>query len=257
MNADSENKILNFACGLTFNIIRGVAGIFAIPFIAYTNACNRRLRWLQTTYLTLNPERLPAAFERLRIVQFSDVHLGLQFTAAHLSRLAERIEAQQADLICFTGDLYDRAIEEAESCIQILSGLSAPLGKWAVLGNHDYIAGADRIAALLKQAGFRVLVNASAPVERGGSRIWMVGVDDMWRGKPDLQQALAGVPREECKLLLSHAPDFADIALKHSVDLQLSGHTHGGQVRLPFIGHLVTTRLGVESFTCTPIAASA
>lgn len=213
-------------------------GLIAAPFAAYAYARHVEPRWLKTTALSLALERLPSAFAGLRIVQFSDIHLGLAFGTERLADLAGRLALLKPDLLAFTGDLYDHAVADADACIRILSGLAAPLGKWAVLGNHDYNAGAARVADLLRQAGFRVLVNDSAPVERGGARMWVAGVDDMWEGKPDAKRAMRGVPPHEFTLLLSHAPDFADIALEHSVDLQLSGHTHGGQVRLPFVGHL-------------------
>ncbi|TDF92182.1 metallophosphoesterase [Paenibacillus piri] len=223
--------------------VYALTGIAAVPFTGYSYARFVEPGWLQINPVELALKRLPAAFDGMRIVQFSDVHLGFHYSVPHLAKLVTKIQSLQPDLICFTGDLYDSAINESGPVAQELSRLKAPFGKAAVLGNHDYLARKpEQIAGLLSGSGFTVLTNRSAPLERGRSRIWISGVDDMWEGKPDLAKALQGVPAGDFHLLLSHCPDFADTALQHPVDLQLSGHSHGGQVRLPFYGHIIAAR---------------
>ncbi|WP_243633323.1 metallophosphoesterase [Paenibacillus xerothermodurans] len=224
-----------------------IAGAVAAPFAGFGYARYAEPEWLHTRHVTLSLKRLPAEFDNIRVVQFSDVHLGFNYTVANLAELADHIQSLQPDLICFTGDLFDTVIDDGEEAAQVLRGLRAPLGKGAVLGNHDYYAKVhDSIGQVLTDGGFALLTNRAIPIKRGGARIWLSGVDDMWEGKPDLGKALRSVPPGEFNLLLSHCPDFADIALQYPIDLQFSGHSHGGQVRLPFYGHLLAPAYGVK-----------
>lgn len=224
-----------------------VAGLFLTPVASYSYARYAEPGWLAVKQVTLTLKRLPAAFDGIRIVQFSDVHLGFHYTVEQLGKLAQRIQSFQPDLICFTGDLFDYSTGQDDGpTAQVLSKLKAPLGKAAVLGNHDYYGKEQKkIMDILSKGGFTVLMNDSIPIQRGTSRLWLSGVDDMLEGKADLAAALKKTAaQEECVILLSHCPDFADTTLKYPVDLQLSGHSHGGQVRLPFYGHLYAPDCG-------------
>lgn len=223
-----------------------LAGLALTPAAGYTYARYAEPGWLRTTSVTIKLKRLPPSFDGIRVVQFSDVHLGFHFTTEQLSRLVDRIQALNPDLICFTGDLYDSTVgSDAVPTVQVLSRLQAPLGKGAVLGNHDYYGKeSEKIVSILSDGGFSVLMNKSIPLRRGNDRIWLSGVDDMWDGKPDLPRTLQSVPENECTILLAHCPDYADLALKRPVDLQLSGHSHGGQVRIPLYGPVVLPTYG-------------
>lgn len=228
-------------------ICKVLAGFLLTPVTGYSYARYAEPGWLAVKQIPLTLKRLPASFDGMRIVQFSDVHLGFHYTVEQLGTLVERIQSLKPDLICFTGDLFDSTTgHDAEPAAQVLSRLQAPLGKAAVLGNHDYYGKEqDKITAILTQGGFNVLTNRSLPLQRGKERIWLSGVDDMWDGKPNLAEALKKTAaNKECVILLSHCPDFADTALEYPVDLQLSGHSHGGQVRLPFYGHIITPEYG-------------
>src|SRR4051794_28129618 len=170
--------------------------------------------WIQTKQVTLNFSKLPRAFAGMRMVQFSDVHLGKFYSKDRLDKLVAEIMELKPDLICFTGDLFDTHDGEPDDrIIPILAKLNAPFGKFAVLGNHDHALGKSRIAGILHDSGFRVLDNEQSIVEKQGESIRIVGVDDMFMGKPNLKAALQ--EDESAKpftLLLSHAPDFADHA---------------------------------------------
>jgi predicted MPP superfamily phosphohydrolase len=189
---------------------------------------------------------LPQAFSGMRIALFSDVHLGFYYSADPLSHVVDRINELQPDVICFTGDLIDSAscLPALEPALPVLEKLHAPLGKFAVLGNHDYRSGAAPIIEGLRRSGFRVLRNESAILQKGEERIYLIGLDDVLEGHADLRRAMETIPEQACTILLVHEPDFADTARHYPVSLQLSGHSHGGQVRIPFLWPFFTSRLG-------------
>jgi predicted MPP superfamily phosphohydrolase len=217
-------------------ILTGVSGLYGIFGERY---------WIQSTTVRLSYRRYPASFEGVRIVQFSDTHIGKYYSLEQMNKVVDLLQRQEPDIICFTGDLFDSKFGEvSDEVIPILSRLRAGMGKFAVLGNHDMRLDSNRIRDVLERSGFTVLVNESRSIERGNGRLQVVGIDEMLHGKPDLPLALKGVKRDDFVLLLAHEPDFADTSLASQVDLQLSGHSHGGQIRIPFYGSIFTPELG-------------
>ena len=164
-----------------------------------------------------------------------------------IRKAVEIVNSLHPDLIVLTGDFVTvpwfredpstrkKFAQSAEPCAGILGELQAPLGKFAVLGNHD-AGGSGGCVRALHDHHLPVLMNRSIPLERGPDRIWLAGIDDVLEGMPDLAQALANVPSKEMTILLAHEPDFANEVSVAPVDLQLSGHSHGGQVWIPGIG---------------------
>ncbi len=196
--------------------------------------------------VTLRFPELPAGLDGLRIGQLSDLHLGMRFSAANSRWAAEVLAAEQPELVALTGDFvsYDHAIDELPAVLAPLAASPAPLGMFAVPGNHDYWEGLPAIRRTLAPLGIEFLVNARRSVRRGGADLLVAGVDDHWNGRPDLAAALEGAPRDAFKLLLAHCPDMADEAAERGVALQLSGHTHGGHMRLPGLGAFCLPRHG-------------
>ncbi|MDR6878631.1 metallophosphoesterase [Bacillus sp. 3255] len=220
----------------SLGIMAGIGGLYGI--------CGERY-WIQLQTVRLAYRRYPAALGGVRIVQFSDTHLGSYYSLGQMERVAGLIQKQKPDIICFTGDLFDSNHGEVnEDVIPILSRLQAGLGKYAVLGNHDMRLSPGKVKDVLERSGFTVLVNGNRTIERGNGRMHVVGIDEIFHGKPDLRLALQGVHKDEFVLLLAHEPDFADMASAYPVDLQLSGHSHGGQIRIPLYGSLFTPDLG-------------
>jgi len=199
-------------------------------------------RWLYSRLrggldLTEIEVELPAPSARIdwpKIAFLSDLHAGHYMTAVDLERHARRVTELRPDLICLGGDLINHHAEEIELVEPALACLRAPLGVFAVPGNHDYVEPGvlGDWAAHLEAHDVHVLMNRGVRLWHRGSSLWLCGVDDLTEGEPRLAEALAGRRAGEASLLLSHHPDLFVEASARGVDLQLSGHTHGGQIRL-------------------------
>ncbi len=205
--------------------------------------------------LTLPLKRLPAAWDGLRIAQLSDFHYDDDFSVVPLRKAVDVINRLQPDIIFLTGDFVSasffvshrkKAADVIDPCAQLLSKLKARLGLFACLGNHDAATDPSRIFNTLQSHNIKVLRNDSMPLEKDGKRLWLAGIDDVIEGKADLDLTLHKAPKDEAMILMAHEPDFATHVMKYPVDLQLSGHSHGGQVRIPFIGPPVLPELGVK-----------
>jgi predicted MPP superfamily phosphohydrolase len=216
----------------------GMAGIALSLAYGYTIG-QRRLRVRQ---LDLPWRHCPPAWEGLRILQLSDIHIGQNLKKAQLERFVTRANALGPDLVCITGDIADTPTADLENFLPLLARLHATYGVIAVLGNHDHYAGADRVqAALRRLTTFRVLRDEQIAIEIRGQTLHVIGLDDHgrdWaRGKTNvsyLGAALSRVPADEPILLLSHRPDVFPQAAERGVALTLSGHTHGGQIGVPW-----------------------
>ncbi|NBJ70732.1 MULTISPECIES: metallophosphoesterase [Clostridia] len=190
---------------------------------------------------TVESSKLAKAFDHFKIVQFSDTHIGFHYTLEQLKELVKKINGLQPDLIVFTGDLVDEPqnFHWDDTIIHILKTLQAPKGKFWIYGNHDHGGyGTEVVLDTMEKAGFQLLQNNSVTIKEKNESIILAGIDDLMLGKPDLTKTLSQANTNLFTILLAHEPDFADKAAKHPIDLQLSGHSHGGQIRFPFIGHI-------------------
>ncbi len=199
---------------------------------------------------TVSSPRIPPSFDGVTIVQFSDTHLGPTYSLDRLGNLVDAVNSLRPDLVVFTGDLHDARRKDNIAKYDpspLLARIQARLGKFAVYGNHDFGYGRKlrSSGSFLSRGGFTVLINAVRRVELpDGEFITVSGLDDYVLGKPNAPKAVSRLENDRFNVLLVHEPDVADRLIRYPIDLQLSGHSHGGQVSLPLVGPLVRTELG-------------
>ena len=197
-------------------------------------ARHRKARHIQVSEFRVPVAGLGRELDGLRIVHLTDIHHGLYFSAEALLAAVELANSLEPDIVALTGDYVTYSRNFVHSAADLLGGLRARRGVFAVLGNHDFRVGADLITRALRRNGIAVLRNRHTVIRAGGAQLHVAGVDDLWY-KPNLPRALQHIPRGRPVILLSHNPRIVPAAAHFSVDLVLSGHTHGGQVRLPFL----------------------
>lgn len=185
---------------------------------------------VEITRQVIRLSNLAPQFEGLRIVQLSDIHHSPFLGEAEITAAARHANSLVPDLIVLTGDYISHSRQYIDGCARALGSLRAPLGVYAVLGNHDHWTDGERMAAALAEVGIRVLTNEHVAFERQGARLWLAGVDDLMVERDDLRRALEGADPRDCRVLLCHNPAIIREAARAGVDLVLSGHTHGGQI---------------------------
>jgi len=189
-------------------------------------------------HLEVRVPGLAAEFEGYRIVQISDLHMGHWLNAERLNGVAELVNQQEPDLVVITGDFISYSLSQiAEDMTTGLRRISAMDGVAAVLGNHDHWFDPQGVRRVLQDAGVRELANDVLSLRRGTAVLYVAGVDDILVGANDLNKVLEKMPDDGPAILLAHEPDFADeSAASGRFVLQLSGHSHGGQILLPGLG---------------------
>jgi predicted MPP superfamily phosphohydrolase len=194
--------------------------------------------------------RWPAACDGIRVAVLADLHEGSPFNGLDkLDYIVARTQAARPDLILLAGDYVIHGVLggtfiDPETMVPLLRRLSAPMGVVAVLGNHDHWFNPTVVRRALESAGIPVLEDAAMPVGTDACRLWVAGISDLWTAAHDVSKALASVPSDATVVALTHNPDvFAD--MPERVVLTIAGHTHGGQVYIPFIGRpVVPSRYG-------------
>lgn len=213
--------------------------LFVIGLWGYIGAHRLVVQRIQLEF-----ERLPRGLDGLRIVQVSDLHVGPHTSRRHLARIHRAITEAEPEIIAITGDQVDDDPRDVEPFAEVFGTLRAPLGVFAVPGNHDVYAGWDAVRRGLEAAGITVLVNQSVAVERGGARFRIAGTGDpaarAWRrgtsAAPDIARTLASVEPNDFVIVLAHNPALWPALADRGVDLTLSGHTHHGQFSIPSLG---------------------
>lgn len=205
--------------------------------------------WWEPSRLTVKSISLavpqwPAGFASFKVVALSDLHVGApHITLDKLREVVRRTNEQQPDLIVLLGDYVIQEIPgghfiEPEVFVTVLKDLQASHGVYAVLGNHDWWLGGARVTAAFESVGIRMLTNEAVRLERQGSTLWLAGLGDFFTHRDDLTQAMRQITTADPILAITHTPDIF-LQLSPQVVLTLAGHTHGGQVNLPFLGRRI------------------
>ena len=180
---------------------------------------------------------LPAAFDGFTILQLTDLHYGTLVPLSLVRWVVNKANNRQKDIIVCTGDYIheDNSSGQIDEVWPVLAELHAPHGVYSVLGNHDHWADFERSMEWMDRTG-QNLRNKVVPFKREDACIWLGGVGDLWEDQIEIDTTFASVPPQDCKIVLAHNPDTADREFQTRIDLIISGHTHGGQVNIPFIG---------------------
>lgn len=215
-------------------------------------SCEYARHAVEHVSLPLAIRNLPPTFHGFRIVQISDLHFDGYTEPFFMQRIIREVNDLAADLVLITGDFITHGPPRftPEKAIYVVADMLKELTcpqRIGCMGNHDSVVGVEFIAGVLRDRGTPILINQYLPIERGGDRIWVGGVADPASSRPDLSSAMPREPNAPV-ILMAHAPDYADNVLRHpdghNVDLILSGHSHGGQIRLPLVGPVVLPPMG-------------
>ena len=234
------NRRTFFKYGLRLSLL----ALLGIGFEARNN--------LRIEKINLPFQNLPTSFRNFKIIQISDLHASFWVTESYLQAVVETINQLEKDLVVITGDIITGAVNDfwkrwvptgehdyVDTVVRVLAGLNRGL-KMAVLGNHDQWDGKateKKLVKGLESVDIQVLRNESEPIVRGQDQIHIAGTDDIWFSY-NIDRALEKIPSNAFKILLSHSPDVIDDLDTHKrIDLTLCGHTHGGQVAIPYLSH--------------------
>lgn len=221
----SRRQFLKRACSLGSLGLLASYPVFLERYIILTNTHR------------LPVPNLPRAFDGFRIVQLSDLHYGPLVPLELVRHVVKRANELRPDIIVCTGDYVHEknSTRQIDRVWPILAQLSARSGVYSVLGNHDHWADTARSEYWLKKTG-QDLRQKVFPIQRNGHNLWLAGAGDLYEDHKSLDTLLGLIPDPECRVVLAHNPDSADTAFSKRIDLMISGHTHGGQVNIPFIG---------------------
>jgi uncharacterized protein len=204
---------------------------------------------VETVHLKLG--RLPLGFSGIRIAQISDIHMGGWMNLARFQHVADLVQAQKPDVLLITGDFLighrfpNSGWQWIDDLTKVLSPLAASIPSFAVLGNHDYWTNPQAVRDMLRHCRITDLTNAVFTLTREGENLHLCGVDDIKEGDVRLDKVVAQLKENNAAILLAHEPDFADTsAATGKFDLQVSGHSHGGQIVIPFYGPPILPRTG-------------
>jgi uncharacterized protein len=203
--------------------------------------------------------RWPERLDGFTIALLSDFHYDPYFSVHPLRAAVPMVNQLHPDLVVLAGDFVTvptfgdprKGASAAEPCARLLRQMTAPYGLLAVLGNHDQDTDPEHVTRTLEAENIHVLANESQAIEHNGARFWLAGVNDVFSSTADVPQTLRGIPADEAVVLLAHEPDFADTVSRFPVDLQLSGHSHGGQIRIPLLPPLYLPKLARKYFLGT------
>lgn len=217
-----------------------ISGIAAAPLVAVSATAAYSTLIAPYSYEVTETDifipNLPERFEGFRITQLTDIHHSRIVDLSEVQRVVNLANETKPDLIVLTGDYTTSYRRYIEPCAEALAGLTAPKGVWAVLGNHDHYTDPELTTRALARNRIAVMNNFNTVIKRGPDAIQLAGIDDWSWNRTDWQRAFYGINEKFPMVLLSHQPSVLDLEESKTASLIISGHTHGGQIKLPFIG---------------------
>jgi uncharacterized protein len=195
--------------------------------------------WFITRRLDIPIRGLDKKFDGYRIVHLSDLHVGGLTPAWWAKRWIDAANEEAPDATVVTGDMVTSGVAFHRDIAELVGKLEAKDGAFVIMGNHDYFGEGEPLISLLVEHGARVLRNEGTTLERDGARVFLAGIDDTWTKRADLDRALEARPNGVPTILLAHDPDRFPQYAKRGIDLVLSGHTHGGQIAVPFLARWI------------------
>jgi predicted MPP superfamily phosphohydrolase len=198
-----------------------------------------RRRWFVVEEIEIPLDGLDPAFDGFRIAHLSDLHIGMTTPRAWGERWTRAANAREPDLTVVTGDMVTSGTDFHTDIADVIGTLRAKHGVFVSMGNHDYFGEGEPLISLIGERGARVLRNDGVVIEKSGKRIFLAAIDDTWTKRDDLDRAMRDRPEGVTTVLLAHDPDKFPAAAKEGVELTLSGHTHGGQIGMPFLARFI------------------
>lgn len=224
------------AFGVDASATAGAMWSYAIGLVVCFWGVVIRRWWFAVEHVDVPIADLPRALDGFRIAHLSDLHIGAYTPRAWGERWARAVERAKCDVAVVTGDMVTSGVAFHEDIAAIIGALRARHGAFVSMGNHDYFGEGEPLVSLIDATGTaRVLRNAGVTLDHDGARLHLAAIDDTWTRRADLDRALADRPDGVPTVLLAHDPEQFRAASKRGVDLVLSGHTHGGQVGVPFL----------------------
>jgi len=187
-------------------------------------------RWIQVVQTDFYDSDIPSAFDGKRAIFLSDIHVSQFLSRERLQSIVDRVNDMNPDIVFLGGDFIYHGDEFIAPCFEELGKLRAPLGVYAVTGNHDYWGSHTAVEEAIEREGIENLNNLGKWVKIGDQRIRIGGVGDLWEDAPDYKPAIEGSETNDFVVLISHNPDYSETLLENAIDLQISGHLHGGQI---------------------------
>jgi predicted MPP superfamily phosphohydrolase len=236
-------SVLSLVVAPIMNLVRGEPLALPLGFYMWTYAAGIvvcgygilvRRRWFVIKRVDIPIKGLDAKFDGYRIAHLSDLHIGTLTTVEWGKRWTEAANRENPDLAVITGDMVTSGVAYHTDIAEVISTLKAKDGVFVSMGNHDYFGEGEPLITLINGRGARVLRNEGHVIERTGARVYLAAIDDTWTRRDDMTKALRDRPEGAPTILLAHDPERFRQASKAGVALTLSGHTHGGQIAMPF-----------------------